>query len=96
MVKYGENEIPHPKNVDSLWIKVVGEGVKDENTILYSGIRARTREKEKAITFPRHDLHRTKAIPLPHSPIRPNAIRARFGLLPCLAKQTNLRKQVTQ
>ena len=57
--------------------------------------RAYARER-KTITFPHHGLHRTKAITLPHSSIRANAIRARFGLLPRLAKQTNLRKQVSQ
>ena len=57
--------------------------------------RAYARER-KTITFPHHGLHRTKAIPLPHSPIRINTIRVRFGLLPRLAKQTSLRKQVSQ
>ena len=58
---------------------------------------ARVREgKTKAVTFAHHCLHRTKTNTLPHSSIRANAIRARFGLLPRLAKQTNLRKQVSQ
>lgn len=57
--------------------------------------RAYARER-KTITFPHHGLHRTKANTLPHSPIRTNAIRARFGPLPRLAKETNLRKQVGQ
>jgi len=57
--------------------------------------RAYARER-KTITFPHHGLHRTKAITLPHSPIRINTIRVRFGLLPRLAKETNLRKQVGQ
>gem|GEM_PF-2513773 len=57
--------------------------------------RAYARER-KTITFPHHGLHRTKAITLPHLPIRINTIRVRFGLLPRLAKETNLRKQVGQ
>ena len=57
--------------------------------------RAYARER-KTITFPHHGLHCAKTIPLPHSPIRINTIRVRFGPLPRLAKETNLRKQVSQ
>ena len=57
---------------------------------------ARVRERKKTITFPHHGLHCAKTIPLPHSPTRTNAIRASCSPLPCLAEQTNLRKQVGQ